>query len=399
MTYSSAFVGATLLHHSLRRNTLPSLQPNRPSLLTRRSIIRRINTPRLSAATPSSAQRPILPRQPSSVPITFGPIKTAISARLLLCLVPFLTATFLACAKLLYLLPVALSPSHFNAARLLVSSLFFIPVLVRDIPSIRSSPRPMLRLLRAGVELGLLMFFANVLQMMGLKYTDASRAAFLQQLSTVLVPLAAAALRIEKLTPRVSVGAACALAGVALLTLTAAPAAAAASLRPLGDLLEILSAVVLTVYMLRTSYHARNTKKSSALVAVKVCAQAALSFMWLGAQAAFQTGASVNTAGATAAASVAVAAPVLWTPMAIFLNLMIVLWAGVLVSAASSWLQTKGQQAVPASEAAVLFAAQPLWASVVATVMLGERLTSLGMAGAAMIVSGAVISSTGKKES
>lgn len=121
--------------------------------------------------------------------------------------------------------------------------------------------------------------------------------------------------------------------------------------------------------------------------------------MWLGAQAAFQTGASVNTAGATAAASVAVAAPVLWTPMAIFLNLMIVLWAGVLVSAASSWLQTKGQQAVPASEAAVLFAAQPLWASVVATVMLGERLTSLGMAGAAMIVSGAVISSTGKKES
>ncbi|PXF49083.1 putative transporter [Gracilariopsis chorda] len=397
MTNSAAFVGATLLHHSLRRHTLPSLQPNRPSLLPRRPIIRRVAAPELSAATPSRAQRPILPRQPSSIPLAFGPIKATIPARLLLCLVPFLTATFLACAKLLYVLPVALSPSHFNAARLLVSSLFFVPVLIRDIPSMRSSPRPLLRLFRAGAELGLLMFVANLLQLLGLRYTDASRAAFLQQMSTVLVPLAAAALRIEKLTPQVTMGAACALAGVGLLTLTAAPAAAAAAtLRPLGDLLEVLSAVILTVYMLRTSYHARNTKKSSALVAIKVCSQAALSFIWLGAQTAFQSGSTVSAAAAT---SVAAAAPVLWTPTAVFLNLMIVLWAGVLVSAAASWLQTKGQQAVPASEAAVLFAAQPLWASVVATLMLGERLTSLGMAGAAMIVSGAVISSTGKKES
>ncbi|KAI0561939.1 transporter [Gracilaria domingensis] len=307
-------------------------------------------------------------------------------------------ATFLACAKLLYILPVALSPAHFNAARLVVASLFFLPVLLREIPNIRSSPRPTMRLLRAGCELGVLMFFANIMQLLGLRYTDASRAAFLQQMSTVLVPLAAAGLGIETLTPRVTAGAACALGGVALLTLTAAPAAAgaAAALRPLGDCMEMFSAVILTVFMIRCSHHARRTKKSGVLVAMKVCTQALLSLVWLGGNTIMRNADSAKVASMAATAS---SASLAWTPMAIFLNVLLVLWAGVLVSAGVSWLQTKGQQAVPASEAAVLFAAQPLWASVVATLMLGERLTSLGMAGAGMIVSGAVISSTGKKDS
>ncbi|CAN8061842.1 unnamed protein product [Agarophyton chilense] len=391
-----AFVRATTLQHSLRRAQPASLSRYRPLIHRRPSPVTRTILPKLSAATPGRVPRArSLPQHESSVPLSLGPLKTKVSARLLLCLVPFLMATFLACAKLLYILPAALSPAHFNAARLVVASLFFLPVLVREIPNIRSSPRPTMRILRAGFELGILMFLANVVQLFGLKYTDASRAAFLQQMSTVLVPLAAAALRIETLTPQVATGAACALGGVALLTLTAAPAAvgAAASLRSIGDGMELFSAVILTVFMLRCSHHARRTKNSGALVAMKVCTQAFLSLVWLGGQTL------LNNATSASATSLAATASLSWTPLAILLNVALVLWAGVLVSAGVSWLQTKGQQAVPASEAAVLFAAQPLWASVVATLMLGERLTSLGMAGAGMIVSGAVISSTGKKSS
>ena len=119
-------------------------------------------------------------------------------------LVPLLWATFIACAKLLYLLPVALSPATFNGLRLVVSSLFFLPILVCDFrPRARPLPRLRTRALprhvAAGLELGALMFAAIISQIAGLAYTGASRAAFLNQLSTVLVPLSLAAFGIEAL--------------------------------------------------------------------------------------------------------------------------------------------------------------------------------------------------------
>ena len=237
------------------------------------------------------------------------------------------------------------------------------------------------------------MFVANFLQILGLRYTDASRAAFLQQLSTVLVPIAAAALGIESLTPRVALGAACALAGVALLTLNAPAVVAGHGLRWLGDLLEIISAVLITAYMLRTSQLVNATGKPSAMVAVKVITQASLSLLWLLGRSIFNRFSQTATQSAAAVGTMAS-----WSFGAVGINLLLVVWAGVLVSAATSWLQTKGQQAVPASEAAILFAAQPLWASFIATALFGERLGSFGMAGAGMIVAGTVVSGTGKRE-
>lgn len=242
------------------------------------------------------------------------------------------------------------------------------------------------------------MFIANLAQIAGLKYTDASRAAFLNQLSTVFVPLAAAAFGLEVLSARVTVGAACALAGVALLTLAGsttagATAAAAVGVLPgLGSGLEILAAVFTTFYVLRVSRHARATQgKAGPLVAMKVVTQAVLSVVWL-------SGARLLRGDAAAATAVVSASVVPWTPVAVVMNLMLVLWAGAVVSAATSWMQTKGQEAVPASEAAILYAAQPLWASVIATVLLGESLGISGMFGAGMIVAGTIVSSTGNKD-
>lgn len=320
-----------------------------------------------------------------------------------------LWASFIACAKLLYILPRALSPSFFNASRLLVSSLFFLPTLITELRRVRraTQARPTTaasatsaapRFLTAGLELGALMFCANLAQIAGLRYTGASRAAFLNQLSTVFVPLAAAAFGLEALSTSVILGAACALAGVALLTFggsttaaAGAAAAAAGGLPRLGDALEILAAVFTTLYVLRVSRHARATKgKSGPLVAVKVVTQAILSVLWLG-------GRRLWSGGAASATAVAVSA-VPWTPLAVLMNVGLVLWAGAVVSASTSWMQTKGQAAVPASEAAILYAAQPLWAAIIATLLLGETLGVSGMFGAGMIVAGTIVSSTGSKD-
>ena len=88
------------------------------------------------------------------------------------------------------------------------------------------------------------------------------------------------------------------------------------------------------------------------------------------------------------------------TAAGIVINIAVVLWTGLLSSAASGWAQTKGQQSVPASEAAVIFATQPLWASGIAAVLLGEGFGPKGIAGGALIVLSTLLSSrqTGGKK-
>lgn len=252
----------------------------------------------------------------------------------------------------------------------------------------------------AGMELGALMFSANMAQISGLRFTDASRAAFLNQLSTVFVPLTAAAVGTEALTTKVGAGAVCALAGVGLLTIGSGVSGAAAEVaRPwLGDILEVLAAVISTMYLLRVSYHAQRTMgKAGALVAVKVVTQACLSLLWAGGEWMVrklrgELGASV----AAAATTTAVAGK--WTMFSLAMNVGLVLWAGIVVGAGTSWMQTRGQSCVPAGEAAILNAAAPLWTSVIAMLFLGERMGRIGVAGAGLILAGTVVSGTGEKE-
>lgn len=336
----------------------------------------------------------------SQIPLNIGNIQLNLSSRLLLSLVPIIMASFLACAKLLYTIPMALSPSHFNAARLLVASLFFLPTIVKEtLGAFRSTQKSETKFsfFRSGCELGFLMFLTNFLQILGLRYTGASRAAFLSQLSTVLVPITAGVLGLELLTPRMAFGALMAFGGVGLLTLGASGvevAARTASTTLLGDGFEILSAGLMTIYMLRMAYHARRAKRTAPMVAVKVCTQAVLSIAWLGAQSIVR---SATASTATTASIGLLAGAGGWTAWAIAVNVALVLWAGIVVSAGASWMQTKGQAVVPASEAAVLFASQPVWASVMAAFIFGERLAVAGMAGAAMIITGTVVSSTTTK--
>lgn len=253
-----------------------------------------------------------------------------------------------------------------------------------------SKPRPDFRFLPAGLELGALMFVANAAQIAGLKYTSASRAAFLIQMSTVIVPLLAATFGFERLSPRVAAGAAFALAGVALLSCTGdvagGVAASAMALARLGDALELLAALLVSLYVLRLSHHARVAKHSTPLVAVKVITQAVLSLMWLGACALLNP--ATNQPVLTALP---------WTAVSVLCSVFMVVWCGVSVGALATWMQTKGQETVSASEASILYATQPIWATLVATMFLGESLTTAGMAGAGMIVAGTMVSSTGKR--
>ena len=61
------------------------------------------------------------------------------------------------------------------------------------------------------------------------------------------------------------------------------------------------------------------------------------------------------------------------------------LYAGVMSTAIAYTLQAIGQQHVPESNAAIILSAESLFAALGGALLLGERLTPIGYAGAALI--------------
>lgn len=309
-----------------------------------------------------------------------------INPRFALLLVPFLWGSLPPVYKLRLKLPWALTAAVFNASRLLLSFMFLAPTAIRDVRS-KSSDTP--NLLGAGAELGLWTFLASTLQLLGVRYTSASRAAFLTQLQTVFVPLIAACVGDPSgLSKHTLIASTVALAGVACLTLDSA----AAPLTLAGDGTMILVALIAATLIIRNRDLAVKLR-SGPLVAYKVGFQMLYAFIFMGMSAIYMSMFGGGTAAAAAAAGGGIAS---WfagcTPVMLLLNLGLVIWSGLFVNAGSTWLHIKGNTVVPAAESAIIFSFTPLWASVFA-VFLGERFGFKGMIGAVLIVLSTVLAS------
>lgn len=310
--------------------------------------------------------------------------------------VPALCSTFVVCAKALFLVPRAISPGAFNALRLLIAAAIQLPVLMvcLKLPQKRA-------FLTAGAELGLLNFLTNFLQIVGLKFTQASRAAFVNQTQVVLVPVIAAVAGLEALSTQIVLSAVLALLGVSILTLGGGLSTLSSSF--IGDILELLSAVFSSVYILRVGHHVRNLSTNIAgFMAAKASVQAFLSVLWvLSAQIRKVVLSCRQSAvpSSTVVASVAMGTTSLaaWTPRLVAINAAVVLWCGIMVAWFAAWLHYHGQTAVSASETTIIFSTQPVWASLLATVLLSETFGPVTMLGGALIIVGSVLSSW-KKE-
>lgn len=71
----------------------------------------------------------------------------------------------------------------------------------------------------------------------------------------------------------------------------------------------------------------------------------------------------------------------------------VIAWTGLMSSALSGWLQTSAQRVVKPSEAAVIFASQPLVAAALSWLLLGEKVDLQGAAGGVLIIAATVYSS------
>jgi drug/metabolite transporter (DMT)-like permease len=222
-------------------------------------------------------------------------------------------------------------------------------------PALRGATRAEVR---AGVLLGLLFWGGFVFQTIGIAHTTPSRSAFITALSIPLVPLVAWAALRQRPHLAILLGIVCASAGVYLLT---DPGTGGPNR---GDLLTLGCAAFFAGH----------------IVAAGSLGQAGSALRILGVQFAV-----------TCLLSFA-AAPLMEVPRVAPSWALAFALAFLAVSAVGTfWFQLRAQRVLPPGETALIFALEPLFASLTSWVVLGEVLTLIQWTGGALVFSAVLL--------
>ncbi|CAE7026307.1 unnamed protein product [Symbiodinium microadriaticum] len=272
----------------------------------------------------------------------------------------------------------SLQAASLNLVRFGLAGLCFSPWLPAARPE-RQGVRARLEW-RAGAELGFWLFLGFCLQAAGLLYTTAQRSGLLLYLNVKLVPFFAWSIFGRAVPLSAWLSALAAFLGTLLVAMDDA-----AGVDPnIGDLLSLLAAAASAMFILRLETFAPVTD-DKAINAVSTLSVALLCVPWAllvacGSAPAEVLGGPVDGLAASAVTSVAGRCwdLVLNQPLS-------VLYLGVLTTAFTNWLQTIGQQSVPATTASAIYALDPLWGAFFAYLFLGEALGPQGLLGCLLL--------------
>jgi drug/metabolite transporter (DMT)-like permease len=223
-------------------------------------------------------------------------------------------------------------------------------------------PRGTLRrgALTGGAVTGLLLFAGFVTQTIGIQYTTPSRSAFITGMYLVFTPLLAVV--VKRRWPSLDSLAGVSLATAGLYLLTRPTDAAAGAGFGLGEGLTLLCAVAFAGHLLAVDHYTRRFDKS------------AIAFLQVAVVALLAAPAAMFTE--TARLDV--------TPRL----LMALGVTSLLATAAAFWILNRVQSWTSPTRAAIIFAAEPVFAALTSWVAEGEALTAGALAGAALIVAG-----------
>lgn len=237
--------------------------------------------------------------------------------------------------------------------------------------------------LQAGLELGLWKFLGTTANLYGLSLTTADHGAFLIQLTTLIVPVVQGIMGVP-IPRRIQFSVALALAGVFLFTQDATPLPAHQTANQLltGDALCLLAAIFYATYDLRLFSWGKIVKPRR-LITAKIATQAFFSLALLIAFGSTDTARFLSHILSSSASASHVLSLV-----------AVVLWSGIAVNAIAPFLQVAGQQAVGPTRAQTLYASQPLWASLISYIALGETLGLQGLVGGMAFFTALVLAAT-----
>ncbi|WP_448597186.1 DMT family transporter [Thermoleptolyngbya sp.] len=258
-----------------------------------------------------------------------------------------------------------LSPSVLVMARFVVAAIALLPVVgmrLRLMPlavAPADTPSPLSKgLILDGLGVSVMMFGAFLTQAIGLETAPASRAAFITSLNVILVPIFAWLLG-RKISVQVAIAAVLALAGVGLMSWEGGSLG-------VGDLWVLGCAACWAVYILRMEQIVLHYS-ATALTTVQLVAIALLSFWWAAPHLVSQTAALLTSAA-------------------------VVLYLGLFATALTTWTQASAQRHLSATEAAILYTLEPVFASLFAFWWLGESWGLRGWLGGAVILAATLLS-------
>jgi drug/metabolite transporter (DMT)-like permease len=258
----------------------------------------------------------------------------------------------------------ATTPLMFNLVRM---ALAFAVLAAVNWPSLRGMTRTDLKL---GAAAGLFLGLGYQLQTTGLKFTTASKAAFLTGLVVVIVPLMSAIPGVAlpgSLRPTFDTyaGAVLAFAGLVLLTSPSGAGFALFSGIGLGEWLCLGCAVAFAAHLLMLARAApRVSARRLATLQIGFAAMVLLVTLPLGGRPYFH-----GTA-------------MLWIALGV---------TAVLATAAAFTIQSWAQQHLPASHTALIFTLEPVFAWLTSLLFFGEQLGRRAMLGAGLILAGILL--------
>lgn len=355
-----------------------------------------------SSISPVDSNAASTPEASGTIRLQVGSWSADVSARSLLYVVPFLWGSFAPSVRFLFAQHPHQDPAFFNSERLLLSTFAYFPIFIAEFRMLTDQSRKeessttnsddgvgRFAFFPAGIELGIYVFLSNIAQVLGLEQTSASRAAFLVQLQTVFVPILGTFLGVDSISFINGLSSTIAVAGVALLSSDKGHGVTSSLT---GDALEVLSAIFFSAYIVRLGKIVQRIPPNP-LVATKIAVQAILSLGWAAATEFLMVW---HHPPQNISVHADIVSLDVWTASAIAINAAIVIWTGLFPSALAGWIQTKGQQGVPPSEAALIFATQPLWATAIAAIVLGESFGVRGLSGGGLIIIATMIPSLSK---
>lgn len=223
---------------------------------------------------------------------------------------------------------------------------------------------------RWGLALGVLQFLGFWLQIEGLMHMSVNRNAFVTSLNVLMVPLLATVFLGQRSSWHIWGSCALALLGMGLMFYEDAPWS-------WGDTLTLGGALCFAVFILTMEASAvRNVHaplRPTRLVLALSCSVIVCSLVLLGAQGNL----------GTLAAQLHVLDVQQW---------LTIVYLGLVASALMDIILAWGQQRVDATRSAIIYGMEPVFAAIVAWMLLGEAMTALAMAGAACVVAALIFS-------
>jgi drug/metabolite transporter (DMT)-like permease len=246
------------------------------------------------------------------------------------------------------------SPFVYVAIRFFVASLLFAALFFRRLRTISKE------VISRGLVLGVLLFFGFMLQTIGLKFTTASKSAFVTGLMVVFTPIFQ--LVIERKAPKIGNIIGVVLVAIGLYLLTSPKG----SEFNIGDALTLVCAVLFSIYTVYLGVYGKEHDPAH------------LTFIQFASTAIFA----------------AIAIPFLETArLNLTFNFLLNLaYLAVMPTVVALYVMAKYQKYTTPTRSAIIYSMEPPFAAVFAFFIIGEQIRMPGVIGGILIFSGLILS-------